>query len=321
MATSLGIVIVNYRTASLAVDCLRSLVPEVASLPGTRVVVVDGASGDGSVEKLVAAVAAEDWGDWVRLLPLQENRGFSAGNNAGIRLLLADPEPPSWILLLNPDTVVRSGALAALLRRAVDRPRTGVVGSRLEDPDGTPQSSAFRFFSILGEVERGFRLRITSWLLSRWAVVLPQPREACQVGWVSGASLMVRREVLETVGLMDEGYFLYCEEVDLCLQAARAGWECWHESESRVIHLGGQSTGIDPTDTSRRPPAYVFESRRRYFVKNHGRAYAALADLGWLGAHLIWRVRARLRRPPQRAAPGLLSDFIRHSALVRSDRP
>jgi GT2 family glycosyltransferase len=196
-----------------------------------------------------------------------------------------------------------------------------VVGSRLEDPDGKPQSAAFRFFSILGELERGFRLRAASWLLSRWAVVLPQPREACRVGWVSGASLMVRREVLETVGLMDEGYFLYCEEVDLCLQASRAGWECWHEPESRVVHLGGQSTGVDPTDTSRRPPAYVFESRRRYFVKNHGRAYASVADLCWLGAHLVWRVRARLRRPPQRAAPGLLSDFVRHSALWRSNRP
>jgi GT2 family glycosyltransferase len=320
MRAPLGIVIVNYRTAALTVDCLRSLAPEVASLPAARVVVVDGDSRDGSAETIAASIASEGWGDWARVLPLKENRGFSAGNNAGIRFLLGDPGPPDWILLLNPDTLVHPGALGALLRRAAGSPRTGVVGSRLEDPDGTPQSSAFRFFTIIGEAERGFRLRVTSWLLSRWAVVLPQPAAACRVDWVSGASLMVRREMLEAVGLMDEGYFLYYEEVDFCLQAARAGWECWHEPESRVVHLGGQSTGVDPTDTSRRPPAYVFESRRRYFMKNHGRAYAAVADLCWLGAHLVWRLRARLRRPPQRAAPGLLSDFVRHSALVRGSR-
>ena len=318
---SLGIVIVNYRTPGLTVDCLRSLLPEVAALPDVQVVVVDGNSGDGSADAIATVVASEGWSGWVRVVPLQENRGFSAGNNAGIRLLLADGRPPAWILLLNPDTLVRPGALAAMLRRAASRPRTGIVGSRLEDPDGTPQSAAFRFFSIPGELERGFRLRVTSRVLARWAVVLPQPVEACRVDWVSGASLLVRREILETVGLMDEGYFLYCEEVDFCLQAARAGWECWHEPESRVVHLGGQSTGVDPTDTFRRPPPWVFDSRRRYFVKNHGRPYAAVADLAWILAHLVWRLRSRLRRPPRRAAPGLLSDFLRHSAWVRSDRP
>lgn len=320
MSARLGIAIVNYRTPGLTVDCLRSLAPEVAALPGTRVVVVDGASGDGSAEAIGAAVEREGWGAWVRVVPLAENRGFAAGNNAALRVLRADADPPGWYLLLNPDTWVRPGALAALLARGASGPRVGVVGSRLEDPDGTPQDCAFRFFSVLGEMERGFKLKAVSRLLSRWKVVMPRPGAPCRVDWVSGASLLVRREVLDEVGLMDEGYFLYCEEVDLCLQAARAGWECWHEPASRVVHLGGQSTGVDPTDLTRRAPAYVWESRRRYLVKNHGRAYAALADLAWLAGHLAWRLRAPWKRPPQRAAPGVLGDFVRHSALFHGER-
>jgi GT2 family glycosyltransferase len=134
---------------------------------------------------------------------------------------------------------------------------------------------------------------------------------------VSGASLLLRREVLDSVGLLDEGYFLYYEEVDLCRRAARAGWECWHEPASRVVHLGGQATGTNPTDSVRRVPGYVLESRRRYFVKHHGVAYATVADLAWLAGHLAWRLRMRLQRRPDRAAPGVLGDFLRHSVLAR----
>ena len=321
MNPRVGIVVVNYRTADLAVACLRSLLPEAATLPGMRVVVVDGASGDGSASRIAAAVEGEGWGAWVSVLPLAENRGFSAGNNAGIDFLRRRSIVPDWFLLLNPDTVVRAGAVQALLDRGSSHPGIGIVGSRLEDPDGTPQRSAFRFHSASGELERGVRLSLVSRLLASRMVVLPQPETACRVDWVSGASLLVRRELLDEIGGLDEGFFLYFEEVDFCLRAARAGWECWHEPSSRVVHLGGQSTGVDPTDTSRVPPAYVFESRRRYFVKNHGRAYAAIADINWIAGHLLWRVRARLGHPSRRAAPGLLRAFLKHSALSRRSLP
>jgi GT2 family glycosyltransferase len=108
------VVIVNYRTASLTIDCLRSLMGEVQLLPGMRVIVVDNASNDGSVEKIGTAIETEDWGDWASLLPSDRNGGYAFGNNVAIRPVLQSPESPPYFLLLNPDTVVRPGALKAV---------------------------------------------------------------------------------------------------------------------------------------------------------------------------------------------------------------
>jgi GT2 family glycosyltransferase len=318
MQPALAVVIVNYRTAGLVVDCLRSLTPEVATLPGTRVVVVDNASGDGSAEHLAAAIASHGFGAWVTLLALPQNRGFAAGNNAALRHLRAGPAAPRWYLLLNPDTIVHPGALTALVARGDGGPKVGVVGSRLEHPDGTPQVSTFRFHGLANQLDGALSLGVVSRLLSRWALVVPVPDAARRVDWVSGASLLVRAEVLDAVGLLDEGYFLYYEEVDLCLRAARAGWECHYEPASRVVHLVGRSTGVDPSRAVRRLPGYVLDSRRRYFVKNHGRAYAIAADLLWIAGHLAWRLRMRLQGHPDRAEAGVLRDFVRRGALRRS---
>lgn len=317
MAASLTVVIVNYRTAGLVIDCLRSLQPEVAALAGARVVVVENASGDDSLERIAGAVAAAGWGSWVEVVAAPRNGGFSAGNNVGLRPALLAPAPPDWFLLLNPDTYVHPGALRALLERGESGPRIGIVGSRLEDPDGTLQPSTFRFHCVLGELERALRLGLASRALARWATVRPSDSGASRVDWVSGASMLVRREVLQEVGLLDEGYFLYYEEVDLCLRSARAGWECWYEPRSRVVHLVGRATGIDPSNVARQTPTYVYESRRRFFVKSFGLAYTALADLAWIAGHLAWRLRMWLQGRPRGSAPGQLRAFIRHSALAR----
>ena len=321
MRPRLAIVIVNYRTAGLVIDCLRSLEPEVAGLPATRVVVVDNQSGDGSMERLDAAIAAEGWGGWASLLAAPRNGGFSAGNNVGLRTLLASPTAPDWFLLLNPDTYVHPGALAALLDGAAQRPGAGIVGSRLEDPDGTAQPSTFRFLRALTEFERELRLGLVTRALAPWSTVIAVTDQAVRVGWVSGASMLVRREVFEAVGLLDEGYFLYYEEVDLCLRAARAGWSCWYEPNSRVVHLVGRSTGVNPNDVAQTVPIYVFESRHRYFVKSFGVAYAVLADLAWLAGHVLWRLRTWMLRRPRGSTPGLLRTFVRQSTLVRGGLP
>jgi GT2 family glycosyltransferase len=313
--SALAVVIVNYRTAALVESCLRSLAPQVAALPGTRVVVVDNASGDGSAARIADAIVRDGHSAWAEVLALPDNRGFAAGNNAGLRHLRERASVPEWLLLLNPDTVVRPGALAALLARGRSDARIGIVGSRLEHPDGTPQVSTFRFHSVANQLDEALSLAPASRLLARWALVIPIPDRSRRVDWVSGASLLVRREVIEQVGLLDEGYFLYFEEVDLCLRAARAGWECHYEPESRVVHLVGQSTGVDPSRAVRRVPAYVLESRRRYFLKNHGRGYAILADLAWIAGHLAWRVRMRTQGRPERADRGVLRDFLRHCAI------
>ncbi len=313
-----AIVIVNYRVADLAIDCLESLSQEISQLPKTRVVVVDNASGDGSAERIAAAISRQGWQMWASVLTLEHNGGYAAGNNAGLRLLLGADQPPEHLLLLNPDTMVRPDAVRALLEFMHAHPEAAIAGSRLEDPDGAPQRSAYRFHTWLSELETGLRLGIVSRLLDRWVVAPPVRDSAHPTDWVAGASMMVRREVFDAVGLLDEGYFLYFEETDFCLHAKRKGFECWYVPESRVVHLVGQSTGVNnPVIRPKRRPGYWFQSRRRYFVKNHGWAYALLADLMWSVGFALWRARRILQNKPDVDPPHLLRDFLQHAFIVR----
>jgi GT2 family glycosyltransferase len=128
------IVIVNYRTPALAVDCLRSLEPEVKSIPGCQVCVVDGASGDGSAELIGKSIGDNDWQGWCVLRPLSLNGGFAFGNNAGIQPYLSGDDKPDLVLLLNPDTIVRPGAIQTLLQYMLDHPDVGIAGSRTTWP-------------------------------------------------------------------------------------------------------------------------------------------------------------------------------------------
>jgi GT2 family glycosyltransferase len=319
------VVIVNYRTADLTTDCLRSLAPEIAAVQGgARVIVTDNLSGDDSVPRLRRAIDDNGWAAWATLMPLPANGGFAYGNNAGIRpaLARADSEKPDYVLLLNPDTVVHPGGITELVRFMDARPDVGLAGSRLEDPDGTPQVSAFRFHSIASEFEHGMRLGPVTRVLDRWRVAPPVPGEACPTDWVSGASLMVRRSVFDRIGLLDERYFMYYEEVDFCLRARRAGFACWYVPASRVVHLVGAASQIsDKRKHRKRRPAYWFESRRRYFVQNHGRPYALLADATYAVAFAFWRVRRAVQRKPDTDPPKFLTDFLRHSSWARGLRP
>jgi N-acetylglucosaminyl-diphospho-decaprenol L-rhamnosyltransferase len=314
----LRVIILNYRTPELTIACLHSLVEEVKALPGTKVTVVDNASEDGSVEKIAAAIAQENW-DWVTFLPQERNGGYAFGNNVGVRPALAEDAPPDYFLLLNPDTVVRSGALQALVDFMDRTPEAGIAGSRLEEPDGTPQCSAFRFPNVWSELDSGLRLGVVTQVLSQKIVpILPVTEEIQQVDWVAGASMIVRRQVFETAGLMDEKYFLYFEEVDFCVAAKNAGWTCWYVPESRVVHYMGQSSGV--TDTKRkakRRPAYWFDSRRRFFVKNYGWSYAVLTEIAWASGFALWRVRQVIQQKPDDDPPNMLGDFILNSVLLK----
>ena len=137
--------------------------------------------------------------------------------------------------------------------------------------------------------------------------------------WVAGASMMVRRDVFHDVGPMDEGYFLYFEEVDFCLRARRGGWLCWYVPQSRVMHISGQSTGVSSSGPKREPmPGYWFASRSRYFVKNHSLAYARLTDLAFGLGRSLWTLYRVVTRRPKEDPPGLLADFWRTSVLFRS---
>jgi N-acetylglucosaminyl-diphospho-decaprenol L-rhamnosyltransferase len=312
------VVIVNFRTADLAIECLRSIEADVRSMLSTKVVVVDNKSPDDSVATLRTAIETNGWAGWCELQPLDHNGGFAFGNNEGIRPRLDSNDKPELVLLLNPDMVSRPGAIPTLLRYMEEHPDVGIAGSRTEWPDGSPQTSAFRFPTIAGEIESALRLGVVTKLLKKKVIAPPPPAHEETVDWVVGASMMVRREVFEEIGLLDAKYFMYFEEVDFCLRAKRAGFVCRYVPEARIVHFIGKASGVtDSATQNRRRPAYWFDSRRRYFVINHGLVYAALADLAFAIGFAFWRVRRAIQRKPDPDPVHFLGDFLRHSVFAK----
>jgi N-acetylglucosaminyl-diphospho-decaprenol L-rhamnosyltransferase len=324
------VVVVNYRHTDMTIDCLRSVAAQIADVPGTKVGICENGTGPQAAAQLEAAVAEHGWGEWAYVVAITPNQGFTGGNNAVIGPALEAPpaERPRYVLLLNNDTIVRPGAFKALVDFMDAHPQAGIAGSRLENPDGSPQHSAFRFQSIASEFDRGLRLGLVSWLLRPWNVCLPIPDRPTQAPWVSGASLMIRADLLQNLGLLDEGYFTYFDDIDLCLNARRAGWPTWYVPESRVVHLVAQTTGVaarsaspgesrQPTGPQKRLPVYMLQARRRYFLKNHGRLYAALIDAGYITGLALWRLRRIIQRRPDTDPEHVLDDAIRQSVFVQ----
>jgi hypothetical protein len=289
MNSSTWVVIVNYRSAQLAKECLAKLVPQAQDARVSRIVVVDNASGDGSVGQLEDAVRANGWGGICEILPQPRNGGFAYGNNAVLRQCLESPSAPAYVMLLNPDTAPCPGAIATLVAFMDANAKAGIAGTRLLDEHGATVRSAHAFPTPLGELESGASLGLLSRMMKS-KVVSPPPRDvshACD--WVSGASMIIRRKVLEDIGVMDEGYFLYFEEVDYCRRVKSAGWEIWQVPDAAVVHREGSVTGIVLPGARR--PYYWFDSRRRYFLKWHGIHGLLAADLLWA----LGRASLRLR--------------------------
>lgn len=308
------VVIVNYRVAHLTIDCLRSVAQEIGSVPGTHVAVCENGTGDDSAERIQRSIEGNSWGSWCTLTSISPNLGFTGGNNVILRPALQSADPPQYFLLLNADTIVRPNAFKALVDFMDQHPRVGIAASRLEDPDGTPQRAAFRFPSPLSEFEGTLKLGLVSWLLNRWTVAPPVVAEACEADWVCGASMIVRREVFQDIGVLDEGYYCYFDDTDFCYNARKAGWSIWYVPASRVVHLVSQTTGLWIKRPPRRP-SYSFEARRRYFLKNHGPLYAVLADAGLILGLSLWRLRVLLGKADA-APPCLLRDSIKHSVFL-----
>ena len=312
------VVIVSYRVTDLTIDCLRSLAGEIDRVPGTRVAVCENGTGGDAEERLRSAIAENGWDSWVDLTAIYPNRGFTGGNNAVIRPALESDDPPEYVLLLNADTIVLEHSLESLVAFMDDRPKAGVAGSLLLSPDGEVQGSPFRFPGIATELDRGMQLGVVSRLLP--PITLPKSESPGRVDWVAGASMILRRAVLEEIDLLDEGLYTYFDDPDLCLRAARAGWEIWFVPQSRIIHLEGATTGVATGRVERRRPAYWFQARRRYFLKNHGAWYTALVDAAYILGLATWRLRRRIQRKPDIDPPHLLMDTIRHSVFCAGFR-
>lgn len=318
MPVSVLVTIVSYRTADLSIDALAALAPEVVARGDTYVVVVDNGSGDGSVERIAAAIAARGFGGWCTVIA-EANGGFAAGNNNGLRHYRRafgrageDAPIPEFVWLLNPDTVPQPGAIGGLVDFMRAHPDVGIAGGRCCWPDGRVRHSMFRFHSPRRELMAAIGFGPMTQLLGGDTVSMGVADQPMRVDWVSGSSLMIRRDVIETIGMMDEGYFLYFEETDYCARAADAGFACWSVPESRIIHIAGQSTGVTGTaGRANRRPLYWFESRGRLFLSRYGAARTHLANLAWILGFPIGRLLAALRRRPRSEPPFFWWDFLR----------
>jgi N-acetylglucosaminyl-diphospho-decaprenol L-rhamnosyltransferase len=309
------VVIVSYRVTDFTIDCLRSLSGEIGRGLDFQVAVCENGTGGGAAEQLQRVIGENGWDQWVNLTTIYPNQGFTGGNNAVIRPALQSDDPPEYILLLNADTIVQEHALDALVSFMEAHPRAGIAGSKLVAPDGMVEATPFRFPGIATELDRGLRLGIVSALLSPWSEVLPKRNGPFRAGWVSGASLIMRRAMIEQIGLLDEGLFTYFDDPDICLRAARAGWETWYVPASQVIHFGGASTGLTGNRRPTRRPTYWHQARRRFFLKNYGACYTVLADAVFILGFAIWRLRRWLMRKPDTDPPQLLLDSIRQSVF------
>lgn len=309
----LAVSIVNYRTAGMVIAALPALLAELEGLARAVVLIVDNASPGDDADRLEAHVAAEGLAERVRVIRSARNGGFAAGNNLAFAACRELGWTPDAVLLLNPDAEVRPGALRELLAVMASSPRIGVVGASLERRPGSGWTAAFHFPSIMGEFARGTGIGPIARL---WPVLIEEPTGPIRADWVTGAAMLVRSEMLDEIGGMDESYFLYFEEVDFMLKAARAGWETWHAPAARVLHVPGGATGmLDGRPREGPMPAYWFDSWRRYFSKNHGPIRARAAAAAKLAGLLVGEAHRLLRRRDRSLPPGFVTTFARRCLL------
>lgn len=258
----LSISIVNWNTRDLLEQCLNSVFACTKDIE-FEVIVVDNASTDGG-----AAMVRERFAQ-VRLIENEVNLGFSAANNQAIRV-----SHGRYILLLNSDTIVVQGAIDAAVRFMDCNSQAGAVGVRTMLPNGSIQPTWFGFPSLWSEL--GGRQR-----RCERVVFLPSGdgrlREVIETESLAGHYLMLRRDALDKIGLMDEDFYMYSEEVDLCLRLRKMGYKMYHLPYLKIVHYLAQSTKRRPLEMK----VQLFKSKLLFFRKHHGRTHELLLRLGF----------------------------------------
>ena len=275
----LSIVIVNWNTRELLLRCLQS-VYETAGCLEFEVFVVDNGSTDGS-----AAMVRERFPQ-VHVIANQENVGFAQANNQGIR-----QSHGRYVLLLNSDTETHPGALETLVDFMDAHPQAGAAGARLLNRDGTLQPSCHPMLTPGREFWRLLFLNCiwprATYPMQRWDLRTPREVEV-----IKGACLILRREALDRVGLMDTRYFMYTEEMDLCYRLRRAGWRLYWVPEAEVVHYGEGST----RQVAEAMYVQLYRSKAQFYRKtgSEGRArlFKALLVLAYLPRFLVATVSA-----------------------------
>jgi N-acetylglucosaminyl-diphospho-decaprenol L-rhamnosyltransferase len=249
----ISIIIVSWNTARFLENCLDSIL----ATPPTESVeiwVVDNASTDDS-PRMVREKFPQ-----VHLIENRVNAGFARANNQAIQRCMGN-----YVLLLNPDTLVKSGALQALVDFMEKTPEAGAAGARILNPDGSLQISSWPRPTLSRELWRLFHLDSLSpyaeYPRTKW-----ETNQAQEVDLLLGACLLLRKDVLDQVGFLDENYFMYSEEIDLCFRMQRAGWRLFWVAHAQVVHFGGQSTQQVPTEMF----LNLYHGKIKYFRKHHG---------------------------------------------------
>ncbi len=295
----LGVIVISFNVCGLLARCLASVLAELERTPGVagQVWVVDNASSDGSAEMVRRQFPR------VRLVAQSDNLGFARANNLAMRQMRLPngDDAPDAVMLLNPDAELLPGALAALLDCFRQHPRAAVIGAQLQYGDGRFQHSAFRFPSLAQIFLDFFPLnwRLTeSRINGRYPRALYWARQPFPVDFVLGAAMFVRAEAIRQVGLFDEGYFMYAEEMDWCWRMRVAGWSVYCAPAARVIHHEGQSA----RQFRDRLFVALWRSRFRFFELYYPASWRAAArGMVRLG------LRAEIRRAHWVAARGQIT--------------
>lgn len=316
-------IIINYRTAEMTARAADALLAELERTGTCHLYVVDNDSGDGSFAYLQQEAVRRGWEDRATVLSAPRNGGYGYGINLAIERALSSEDRPEYFYVINSDAFADNGSVVRLVEFMDENPDAGLAGSHVHGPDGTSQGAAFRFPTAYSELESTAGVGALSRALASHIVSIPAPAQDREIDWVPGTSMIVRCKAIEAVGLFDEAFFLYFEEVDYCRRLQRAGWKCFYVADAPITHIGCVSTGM--LDHEKRMPRYWFDSRHRYFLKHHGRAYAAASDAAWIAGHLVGSAKRKLigRGAPSR--PRMLSDFVmasvRDLAFARRPKP
>lgn len=301
----LSIIIVNWNTRELLAKCLKSVSDEVQALDPLRVetLVVDNASTDSSAQMV------QEQFPWVQLIENQTNVGFAHANNQAIR-----QSSGRYVLLLNPDTEVKPGALETLVHFMEAHPPAGAAGARLLNPDGSLQPSCYPAPTLSGEFWLLFHLDVL-WPYGTYRMADWDLDEHRAVDVIQGACLILRQKALDQIGLLDEGYFIYSEEVDFCHRLQKADWRLYWVPQAQVVHYGGQSTQQVAAEMF----LQLYRGKILYFRKHHGRLAAQAYKLILLAAtltRLLITPLAWLERPPQRQQHLTLASNYRRLLLA-----
>tara|TARA_R100000655_G_scaffold85909_3_gene125857 strand:- start:499 stop:1473 length:975 start_codon:yes stop_codon:yes gene_type:complete len=282
----LAIIIINYKTPHLTGNVLQSLSGEL-DITTMKVVIVDNNSRDDSLKILEEWISYNHADSWVKLIASDINTGFSGGNNIGIQSVKAKN-----YLLLNSDTIVRPGAIHLLLETAENHHGAGLISPRLEWEDGTPQESCFRFHTPVSELINSASTGVVTKAFSKYVVAHPVKNEPDYYQWTSFACVLIKSEVIELIGLLDDEFFMYFEDVEFSYRAIEAGWKVLNNPAAHVVHLrGGSSPLKSQAKLRKRLPRYFYESRTRYFYLLYGHVGLFLANVLWSTGAIITLAR------------------------------